>query len=153
MVVVRGDLVDGSVHFRMGGRMSELDKWTGYIVDKFRHQAENKDVLPDIRRLQAEQSEWAQRNFKNRDPIHPVLGVVEEVGELAHALLKQAQGIRGTHSEHTVAAQDAVGDIVIFLCDVCTQRGWDLASIVAMTWDRVKQRDWTKDSQTGGDHG
>jgi len=94
--------------------------------------------------LQADHKAWADRNFPNADPVDAVLGVAEEVGELCHAILKQRQGIRGTHEEHEAKAKDAVGDIVIYLLDVCTRRGWSFAEIVAETWAEVRKRDWTK---------
>lgn len=97
-----------------------------------------------LRALQADHKEWSTRNFPNADPIDAVLGVAEEVGELCHAILKQRQGIRGTKEEHEAKAKDAVGDIVIFLLDVCNRRGWSFAEIVAETWAEVRKRDWTK---------
>lgn len=102
-----------------------------------------------LRQLQDEQQEWGRLNFGDRPWQQPFLGVVEEVGELSHALLKQWQGIRGTHDEHEVAAQDAVGDIVVFLAALCSARGWDLEAIVEETWTRVKRRDWKADSAQG----
>jgi NTP pyrophosphatase (non-canonical NTP hydrolase) len=70
------------------------------------------------------------------------MGIVEEIGELSHALLKQEQGIRGTWLDHETAAKDAVGDIVVFLACLCVLRGWDLAAIVDATWSEVRKRDW-----------
>lgn len=94
--------------------------------------------------LQDDHKVWSTRNFPNADPVDAVLGVAEEVGELCHAILKQRQGIRGTSEEHEAKAKDAVGDIVIFLLDVCNRRGWSFAEIVAETWAEVRKRDWTK---------
>jgi hypothetical protein len=67
-----------------------------------------------------------QHNFGDRPAWQTLLGVVEEVGELSHAHLKAAQGIRGTREQHHVAKIDAVADIVIFLADYCTAEGIDL---------------------------
>lgn len=97
--------------------------------------------------LQAQQAAWACHSFglpEERRWEQPFLGVVEEVGELSHALLKQDQGIRGSREEHEAAAQDAVGDIVIYLADLCTLRGWDLAGCVEAAWSEVSQRDWRR---------
>jgi NTP pyrophosphatase (non-canonical NTP hydrolase) len=77
------------------------------------------------------------------------MGVVEEVGELSHALLKQEQGIRGAHDEHERLAQDAVGDTIVYLADLCTRRGWDLSAIVEATWAEVSRRDWKANPATG----
>lgn len=77
----------------------------------------NKHWLLEI---QEDLKEWSENNFgSDRDPELPLLGIVEEVGELAHAQLKSIQKIRGTPEEHEEAKKDAVGDIVIFLLDWC----------------------------------
>lgn len=78
------------------------------------------------------------------------MGVVEEVGELSHALLKQKQGIRGTFLEHELNAQDSVGDILIFLTGLCDAKGWDLEAITEKTVNHVLKRDWQKNPTTGG---
>lgn len=101
----------------------------------------------NLKDLQREQVEWVQRNFPGRPWQMPLMGVSEELGELNHALLKQWQGIRGSHEKHEKDAMDAVGDIVIFLSDLCTARGWDLGGIVQRTWDKVKERDWSETSK------
>jgi NTP pyrophosphatase (non-canonical NTP hydrolase) len=103
-----------------------------------------------LAKLQDDQREWVRRNFGDRPYWHPLLGAVEELGELAHACLKGEQGIRGTVEEHDAKAKDAVADTIIYLADFCTARGYDLQQIVAETWARVKQRDWTVNKQTGG---
>jgi len=102
-----------------------------------------------IRTLQMEVEEWQKRNFFNKKPHQPLLGIVEEVGELSHAHLKLEQGIRGTPQEHKLAKVDAVGDIVIYLCDYCTQNNIDLQAAVMSTWDAVKRRDWVKNKENG----
>ena len=104
----------------------------------------------DLRKFQDEVHEWATRNFgENRDYKHPAMGVVEEVGELFHAFLKQEQGIRGTFEEHEAEALDAVGDIAVYLADLCALRGWNLAEICRKTWNHVKTRDWKKNARDG----
>lgn len=108
-----------------------------------------KELLT-FEKLQEEQREWSLRNFGPHDAIDPMLGLVEEVGELAHAMLKSKQGIRGTKEEHEAAAKDSVGDILVYLADFCTSSGWDMQQIIQDTWSAVKQRDWTKDKDLGG---
>lgn len=106
-----------------------------------------------LRQFQSEQAAWAARNFDVSDPVDPLLGLVEEVGELSHATLKARQGIRGTAEEHRAAARDAVGDIAVYLADFCTRSGFDLEEVIAETWDAVKARDWKKDNIFGGAKG
>lgn len=96
-----------------------------------------------LKEIQAENKDWADRNFgENRRAWCALLGVVEEVGELAHAFLKREQNIRGTKAEHDAKISDAIGDIVIYLCDFCNIEGLDLSAIVQEVWDHVKTRDW-----------
>ena len=92
--------------------------------------------------LQAEHMAWLEHNFPNQQSHDPLLGLVEEVGELAHAHLKASQSIRGTPQEHQAAAIDAIGDIVIYLASYCNTNGYDLEEAVVHTWYKVKQRDW-----------
>jgi NTP pyrophosphatase (non-canonical NTP hydrolase) len=108
----------------------------------------------DLGRLQREVGAWADRNFgpttgSAEQVAFNALGVVEEVGELAHALLKQHQGIRGSWEEHETAGQDAVADVVIFLANLCHRKGWDLDAVIEETWERVSRRDWQADAREG----
>ena len=101
-----------------------------------------------LKKLQKENKEWTEYNFPNKEPWHPLLGVVEEVGELAHAHLKMVQGIRRNEKLMDLA-YDAVGDIIIYLADYCNQMNFDLEGIVKNTWDQVKQRNWKENPDTG----
>ncbi len=105
----------------------------------------NKLNLSDF---QAEQKEWSLYNFGEHPSWHPLLGIMEEVGELAHAHLKQVQGIR-TNEEHTEAKRDAIGDIIVYLSDYCTSEGIDFEKAVQETWDEVRQRDWKGNAENG----
>ena len=57
--------------------------------------------------------EWADKNFDAHDPW---LGMVEEVGELAHCLLKRLQKIRGFEDNGFFLGElaDAIGDFTIY---------------------------------------
>jgi len=101
-----------------------------------------------LRELQLELEPWQLHNFGHRPSWHPLMGVVEEVGELAHSHLKSEQGIR-TSEAHTSKAMDAIGDIVIYLADYCQAKGWDFDRIVEETWREVKKRDWKKYPENG----
>lgn len=103
----------------------------------------------NLRLIQLEQREWATKNFGDKPSWHPLLGAVEELGELAHAFLKREQGIRGTTESHTEDIRDAIGDITIYLLDFCNREGLDLQSIIQDTWAEVKQRDWKANPLNG----
>jgi NTP pyrophosphatase (non-canonical NTP hydrolase) len=100
-----------------------------------------------LRELQEQQRVWVAHNFGERPSWHPLLGAVEELGELAHAHLKQTQGIR-LHENHEENAKDAIADVVIYLADYCSSRGFDMQAIVEQTWEKVRQRDWKKNPNT-----
>lgn len=100
--------------------------------------------------FQREQQEWADRNFGEKASlIYAFMGMVEEVGELAHALLKADQGIRGSNAEHVAEARDAIGDLMVFTAQVCNRMGWDLEKVIQQTWAEVRQRDWKKFPKNG----
>lgn len=104
-----------------------------------------------LSRLQQEQRAWVAHNFPDREAYMPLLGAVEELGELSHAHLKHAQGIRGmTQEKYEELAADAVADVVIYLADYCSAVGLDLHAAVRDTWAQVKTRDWKADPDGGG---
>ena len=122
-------------------------------MDHYRSSEDTVYPQPEftLGQLQRELKCWvAKQNFKTRHELHPLLGVMEEVGELSHAVLKSRQGIRGTEQKHRLKMLDAVGDIVIYLADFCTEHGFDFQRAVEETWSQVKKRDWSKDRDSGG---
>jgi NTP pyrophosphatase (non-canonical NTP hydrolase) len=109
----------------------------------------------NLKELQGKVGAWSKKNFGEQGGDHGAmvftLGVNEEAGELAHAILKRTQGIRGTREEHDAAAQDAIGDINVYLMDLCDHEGWDYEAIIRDTAAKVLKRDWTQDKQNGGE--
>src|SRR5690349_11211377 len=108
-----------------------------------------------LREIQAQIREWADRNFKNNTSkatgaelgsVAPLLGIVEEAGELSHCVLKRHEGIRGydDDAKYTTDRDDALADILVYLCDFAGREGVDLLSALNKTWARVRQRDWEK---------
>jgi NTP pyrophosphatase (non-canonical NTP hydrolase) len=89
---------------------------------------------------------WRKSNFPDSGEDEQFLGIVEEVGELAHAILKQRQGIRERGDEDII---DAIGDIMIYLLNYCSCKGWSLDGILWETWDQVKRRDWRENKLNG----
>jgi len=110
------------------------------------------DAKLTLHSLQEQQKPWVKHNFGERPTVWPLLGLVEELGELCHAVLKDWQGIR-TNEDHTAAAKDAIGDLVIFLSDYCSSRCFDLQQIVEDTWAKVQKRDWKADPKNGVSQG
>lgn len=77
--------------------------------------------------------------------LKPVLGVIEECGELAAAALRRELALRdGSPAEAEAQAaemRDAVADIIIYLCDVCSRNGWRLGGLLLRTAAAVFRRD------------
>ena len=97
-----------------------------------------------IRELQREVREWTGKNFPNNKPHMPLLGAMEELGELAHAHLKQEQGIATTRGNK----RDAIGDIIIYLCNYCSLNDIDIQTAIEVAWDNVQRRN----AKTSPDH-
>lgn len=149
----------------------------GYDIDDDHHQSfqnrereENHDALRELRNLppartnhfgvdieniQGEAFRWSERNKLKQDDVLMFLGVVEEVGELAHFMLKERQGIRegsdgaGKHASTEAHQMDAVGDIAIFLIQFCSMKGWSFGRILADTWEQVSKRDFVRFPKNG----
>lgn len=108
-----------------------------------------------LQRIQGEREKWARHNFPNAGAKEHALGVCEEAGELAHAVLKLDPGsadggpIRGTRDELLDEVADALGDLLIYACGVASDCGLDLSFCLQGAWDEVKDRDWVKYPGTG----
>lgn len=63
--------------------------------------------------IQAELKVWTIYNFGKQESIIPIMGMIEELGELTHAHLKELQGIR--KSDFLADKKDAIADIIIYL--------------------------------------
>ncbi len=50
----------------------------------------------NILEMQENHRKWSQHNFPKTLPHQPLLGMLEELGELSHAHLKNEQMIRGS---------------------------------------------------------
>lgn len=101
--------------------------------------------------LQTQRRDWVDKNFPgDKSTIWTNLaGMVEELGELSHHILKRHQGIRGNYEHHTIEIRDAVADLIIFTCGIADAEGFDLGDVVRETWDRVQLRNWMSNNLDG----
>ena len=119
------------------------------------HDREFQDVAEEIAQIgqladmDTQAEAVRQVLFKRLGMFMPFVGMVEELGELAHALLKKRQGIR-TGEDHDAAAKDAYADGRIFGYDLCHRLDWDDEEIVGETLEHVLRRDWVADPEKGG---
>ena len=107
--------------------------------------------MGQIRDLQDAMAAWREYNFPGYTADQQFKGIVEEVGELAHADLKAEQGIRGMANSFasTEAKTDAIADLFIFLTGYCTREKIDLELAIIETWNVVRQRNWQLWPETG----
>lgn len=110
---------------------------------------EDPQVPLGLSRVQRRIREWARYNFPDKPSWQPLLGVAEEVGELCHAHLKNAQGIRGTPEEWTAKKMDAIGDVLIYLMDYANKEGLDVEECLNMALNEISSRDWIRYPLTG----
>lgn len=114
---VAESLIDGLRQIAEAVGIGDAEELDDAVVDRVREVVAERDRLHAILtfgRLQAEYLPWAEHNGFSPCPTYrPLLGAMEELGELAHAQLKMEQGIRGSKVKHA-EAKDAVADVVIF---------------------------------------
>lgn len=75
--------------------------------------------------LQQESAVWSEKNFAPRPAHWPLLGIVEELGELEEAYLPEEGEV------DAAAVLDAIADTMVFMADYCNAMGMHLASIVS----------------------
>lgn len=80
--------------------------------------------------FQVEQKAWSIRNFGDGPQHRPVVGMIEELGELFEAL-EERNVLASTDDDERcrAAIEDAVGDVIVYMVNVCWQRGWLLADL------------------------
>ncbi len=72
------------------------------------------------------------------------------LGYAAHCQLKSEQGIRGSAVQHATQTQEELRSMLMSLQTIALHFGWDLMEIVEPVWARVKQRDFKKNAENGG---
>jgi NTP pyrophosphatase (non-canonical NTP hydrolase) len=119
-----------------------------------------------LSQVQREITAWARSQFGDnvsRDDtsaafghplgsLAPLLGMFEELGELAHAVVYRHQG-RGyaDPAEHREAKEDALADLMVFACDFAGREGIDLEAVLGEVWERVSKRrrdNWLADKRS-----
>lgn len=104
-----------------------------------------------MKELQQQVKEWTEHNFPNTPKHRPLIGVMEELGEISHSILKMEQGIRN-NQPHREKLIDGIGDLTIYLIDLCNKYEIDYGKAIWDTWNEVKKRDWIKFPNNGVDN-
>lgn len=134
--------------------MGELFQAFWIVDDAYAHEV--KDALADIMIYMADFCTAMNFDLQKlyddalRDDDFELAPMAVYYGDLAHAFLKDAQRIRGTHSEHVAKMGDALDGILRHLIRAASNRNWDLRELTKETWETVvKKRDWTLHRETG----
>lgn len=126
-------------------------------VDDAKRLVEEPDEIDRLTQVQLEVGAWARQFGANRSQwtgdvlgsLAPLLGMVEEIGEIVGATVKRHQG-RGfkTDEEYLPAIQDGVADLLVFASDYANREGFSLIEVLEKVWSKVKnrsQKTWTED--------
>jgi NTP pyrophosphatase (non-canonical NTP hydrolase) len=107
-----------------------------------------------FRQIQQEIGKWAKEQFGENcskdvnsvsyghplGPVPALLGVMEELGELSRVVLRLHQGRGLPPTEAQEAKEDAVADLLVFLCDFATREKIDLQLVLNKVWAKVCKR-------------
>lgn len=102
--------------------------------------------------LQVRLFRWQTRNFGGANLFQLLAGATEEIGELAHAVLKNSQKIRGLEDQEKFreSAGDAIADCMVYLIQICTHLRLDWYTLLHETANKVMERNWVADPDKGG---
>lgn len=105
--------------------------------------------------IQGEIGQWAAEQFRDNvskdptakyhgyplDSIPPLLGMAEELGELCRVVGRRSQG-RGYEIDDDAykAKEDALADLLVFMCDYATREGIVLNEVLDKVWEKVQKR-------------
>ena len=105
----------------------------------------------NMKTLGKEIKDWAIKQFGEEDAESMFFAsLVEEIGELSHALLKKKQKIRYTEEEVDQKIRQEIADVCIALMGLASKLDVDLEQAVLDKWNEVKTRDWKQNPISGG---
>ena len=115
-------------------------------VVRVAQEAFRRPAKTPMSQLQERLGAWQREQFKSADRKDLALGIMEELGELARAILKNSQGIRGYDDpkKYLSEAGDAIGDLVIYAINEATKLELDFETLLVLTAAEVMGRDWLK---------
>ena len=112
-------------------------------------------AIEELSQLQRELKQWQERNFDEdcTGPEWMALGATEELGEVAHIIVKAKQRIRqhqaGLDEASLDELADGVADTVIYLMQLCSHLGIDFGTALFYTAETVMKRNWKKNKTDG----
>lgn len=82
--------------------------------------------MKTLNQIQEEIKVWSLKNFGQQDPVLPLLGIIEELGELNIAWRK----------DDTEIIIDSIGDTIIYMMDFCGRMNYNLEEITIHAAER-----------------
>jgi len=154
------DIDDAEVLLRMLNFMQNKPVDKDKIVvagDDFYAMQERTQIVAinALNELQGRLKQWQEANFEIdcTGPEWMALGATEELGEVAHIIVKAKQRIRqhqaGLDDQSINDLADGVADTVIYLIQLCSHLGIDFGKTLFYTAETVMQRDWRKNKTDG----
>ncbi|HHT9136498.1 MAG TPA: hypothetical protein ACFYEK_04550 [Candidatus Wunengus sp. YC60] len=95
----------------------------------------------NISEIQEKAVAWHKKNFGEYygSGYRYLLGICEEASKLCRIHLKGEQGIRHTPEEIINIKTDAIGYIIIFLCNYCDSQNFALEDCICKAWKREEK--------------
>jgi len=115
----------------------------------------NAQAMKCLTELQQRLKRWQEENFDEdcTGPEWMALGATEELGEVAHIIVKAKQRIRqhqaGLNDKSLNDLADGVADTVIYLMQLCSHLGIDFGKTLFYTAETVMQRNWRVNKTDG----
>ena len=112
----------------------------------------------ELNELQKQLGRWYERELKGKDETMlqtvtlQALGMTEEAGELAHAILKAQQEIRGYSDPGRVYTEvvDAVCDSMVFGMVLLWSMECSIENSLSNVIEKVLSRTWREDPENAG---
>jgi len=107
----------------------------------------------ELENYRKELRSWQLKNFPkdSNAPEWMMVGAIEELGEIARAMLKFHQQIREFKDPEVAkrAISDGYADLNVYLLQVMSIYGIDPEEAMSQTFNHVLSRDWTKNTVNG----
>lgn len=156
IAVKHGEMTNEDAARVLGKSLRETE---AFLEQMEQDELRNGKLFTSLPMTQLDVGTWSREMFGDQvskatgaalGSLAPLLGIGEELGELQHVVLKRHQGIRGYELDERYweDRDDAIADILIYLCDFACREGVDLQSVLAQVWYRVRSRNWKKNPET-----
>lgn len=123
------------------------------------YEVTDKSITPshwtDLEKWQKELKEWHQPLFGDMPLGIEAAKVLEEAGELGHAVVRLWLAERNNAAAPHIKMfedklRDAIGDVVVTVTNLATRYGWSLATILQDVLAELKSRRYSDDKTSHG---